>query len=231
MVFNSDSEPEECPLLDMSFVTMAIVDCELLLANVMSLVNFVLDGVPIVDPNRAGPSLTLPNASLDASVVHAKSNTIVEPLSIVVAEPSNAGNHKKGCQFIPLNQELFEKVCSMVDGKSIKNERWATDRFNSWRESVGLGSEVALVDLPLEKFADLLTCFFLGLCKDSSEQYLSRSIDNMYDSFHKIIAKHQCKVMKRENRKEPLIQICDHHFFSRQMLLLKWQCSYDVMLE
>ena len=35
----------------------------------------------------------------------------------------------------------------------------------------------------------------------------------MYDSFHRIIAKHQRKVMKLESRKKPLIRICEHHFF------------------
>ena len=57
----------------------------------------------------------------------------------------------------------------MDDGKSIKNERWATNRFNLWSESVGLGLEVALVDMPLEEFANLLTCFFLCLYKDLGE--------------------------------------------------------------
>ena len=88
---------EECHLLNMSSITVAVADCELLLAKVMSLVNSVSNVVPIVDPNRAGPSLTLLDSSPDASVVHAKSNAVAEPLTIVVVEPSNVGSHKKGC--------------------------------------------------------------------------------------------------------------------------------------
>ena len=61
------------------------------------------------------------------------------------------------------------------------------------------------MDLPLAKFADLLSRFFLCLYKDSGERYPSGSIGNMYDSFHRIIVKHHLKVMKCENRKESLI--------------------------
>ena len=79
--------------------------CELLLAKVMSLVNSISNVVPIVDPNQVGPSLTLLDTSLNASVVYAslKSIAIPEPLSIVVAKPSIASKCKKECQFIPFD--------------------------------------------------------------------------------------------------------------------------------
>ena len=136
MVFNSVSEAEDCSLLNTSYVTMAVADCEFLPTKVLSLIKSVSDIIPIVDPNRTGLSSTLPDASLDASVVYAKSNVVADPMSIEVAEPSNVGSCKKGCQFIPLDQKLFENDCSIDDGKSIKNEQWTTNRFNSWREFV-----------------------------------------------------------------------------------------------
>ena len=107
MVFNSDSKPKDEHhynyLLNTSFVSVAI--CDLLVAKVMSLVNFVSDEVPIVDPNCVEPSLTLLDSSFDASVVHAssKSTIVPEPLNIVVAEPSIASRLKKECQFILLD--------------------------------------------------------------------------------------------------------------------------------
>ena len=47
---------------------------------------------------------------------------------------------------------------------------------------------MALVDLPLEEFVDLLTQFFLRLHKNAGERYPSGSIGNMYDLFHRFIA-------------------------------------------
>ena len=68
MVFTSDSQPEDCHLLNMSSMTVVVADCEILPTKVMSLVKSISDVIPVVDPNRARPSSTLHDANLDASV-------------------------------------------------------------------------------------------------------------------------------------------------------------------
>jgi hypothetical protein len=120
---------------------------------------------------------------------------------------------KKPAAFLPLDVALFDKICKMENGKSLRNEKWAENRFNSWRASIGLDTSVKLVDLPLEDFADLLTQFFLCLVKINGERYPSGSIGNIYDSFNRIILKHQRKVMKLQKRQDPLHNIQDHHYF------------------
>ena len=77
---------------------------------------------------------------------------------------------------------------------------------------MGLSVELSIVELPLQEFADLLTKFFLCF-KDNGERYPLDSIGNMYDSFYRIIAKHQSKVMKEKNIKEPLVPISSHQLF------------------
>jgi hypothetical protein len=141
------------------------------------------------------------------------SSSAVNPSSSQAVAKLARRKKRPTAHFLLLDPDLFEKVCSMEETKSIKNERWAQNRFNSWQQSVGLDTSIDIVDLPLEEFADLLTQFFLCLCKDSGERYPSGSIGNIYDSFHRIIARHQGKMMKLQNRKESLIKISEHHFF------------------
>ena len=50
--------------------------------------------------------------------------------SIVLVDP-NPRDKEKSHYFFPLDVALFEKVCSMDESKSVKNERWATNQFNS----------------------------------------------------------------------------------------------------
>ncbi|KAG0590571.1 hypothetical protein KC19_1G110600 [Ceratodon purpureus] len=167
--------------------------------------------VDLVDLTQA--SVDLSPASVDVAVVPASgnldsANNVTSATNVVASTKP-----KKRCQFLPLDPLIFEKVCNMDESKSLKNETWAQNRFNSWRESVGLDTSISIVNLPLEEFADLLTRFFLCLCKDNGERYPSGSIGNMYDSFHRIIGRHQAKEMKLEKKKEPLIRISEHHFF------------------
>ena len=140
------------------------------------------------------------------------SSTSVDRSSIVFVDPNLRGE-EKSYYFFPLDAALFEKVCSMDKSKSVKNEKWATSLFNSWEALVGLSVELFIVELPLQEFVDLLTKFFLCHSKDNGERYPLDSIGNMYDSFHRIIARHQSKVMKEKSIKEPLVPISSHQFF------------------
>jgi hypothetical protein len=137
---------------------------------------------------------------------------------------------KKPSNFLPLDPKVFEKFCNMEERKNIKNKRWTQNRFNSWRKSIGLNTTVSIVELPLKDYADLLTRFFLCLYKDSGKRYPSGSIGNMYDSFRRIITKHQAKVMKMVKRKEPLIRISDHHFFfqTNSIVVKAMEMSHDT---
>jgi hypothetical protein len=221
---NSHAESVYCPLMDLvlpvDLASTSMIHADSSEVHAASRKFPLLDILAFIVPDE--PTSTLPLLTEPASrfpLLDDSVSTILldEPAShnsAVVKQISTlVKTKKKPSSFLPLDPEVFEKVCNMEESKSIKNERWAQNRFNSWRESVGLNTAVSIVELPLEDFADLLTCFFLCLCKDLGERYPSGSIGNMYDSFHRIIARHQAKVMKMEKRKEPLIRISDHQFF------------------
>jgi hypothetical protein len=56
-----------------------------------------------------------------------------EPAELVVTNPCTlaAGSSSTSSSFLALDPELFEKVCNLDTGKSIKNERWDANLFNA----------------------------------------------------------------------------------------------------
>ncbi|KAG0631326.1 hypothetical protein M758_1G244300, partial [Ceratodon purpureus] len=128
------------------------------------------------------------------------------------AGPSVTGPCSRPSPFFSIDQSLVEKCKDFNKGKSLKNENWARNRLNAWRESVNM-ELVPIEDMTFSDLAEVRLQFFLCVCKDSGQRYPSGSIRNMHRSFNRIICKAQTKRIAETKVNEIPFDITENPFF------------------
>ena len=108
--------------------------------------------------------------------------TSIAPLcqAIVLASPG----------FLAFDPIKFDALIKEHNNPSEKNEAWAQNWFNTWREIRGLDSNIPIEDLLFVVLSDLLCKFFSIVCKLDGSLY-PPSFINMYMSFNQMICRSQ----------------------------------------
>ena len=96
---------------------------------------------------------------------------------------------------------------------SEKNESWARNRFNTWRDIIGLDSNIPIEDLSFVVLSNLLCKFFSVVCKLDGSLYPLASLMNMYMFFNRMICRSQEDRCCRTNTSEAEFKIMKHPLF------------------
>jgi len=76
------------------------------------------------------------------------------------------------------------------------NEWWEINRFNQWCQCEGLDTSIPFEKILLQECGMLLARFFSMLYKPFGTRYPSGSIDNMLDSFNRLL-KNKVNVLEK----------------------------------
>lgn len=112
--------------------------------------------------------------------------------------------------FKEFDRNLLDKCMDDGENPSVRNDRWLRNWFNLWKCETNHVDSKLIEDYEIEELANLMTHFFLALCKDFGERYPSGSIENLYNSFNRILLRAQKKqiLLTRVNEVEFSLRKC-----------------------
>ncbi|KAI5075093.1 hypothetical protein GOP47_0009169 [Adiantum capillus-veneris] len=93
--------------------------------------------------------------------------------------------------FLDVDVALEEEMLNLGENSTKQKNNWARKKFDAWREFSGIDSSIALEKLDLHTLKDLLSKFFLVVCKKRGELFPSDTLMGMLRCFGRLLKKEQ----------------------------------------
>ncbi|KAI5071645.1 hypothetical protein GOP47_0013896 [Adiantum capillus-veneris] len=98
---------------------------------------------------------------------------------------------RKNSGFLVTGGQLEEELVSLGESSTKKKDNWARKKFDEWRKICGFECQVPLEKLDLCQLNDMLSQFFVVVCKQNGSLFPSDTLMGMLCCFGRMIKKEQ----------------------------------------
>ncbi len=71
--------------------------------------------------------------------------------------------------FLPIDEDDYNKIVYDLICLSRKNEIWAKNKFNTWKASTELDQSIQIEEMPFQEFAEMSFHFCYMFCKGNGD--------------------------------------------------------------
>ncbi|KAI5068402.1 hypothetical protein GOP47_0016747 [Adiantum capillus-veneris] len=98
---------------------------------------------------------------------------------------------RKNSGFLVTGGQLEEELVSLGESSTKQKDNWARKKFDEWRKICGLECQVPLEKLDLRQLNDMLSQFFVVVCRQNGSLFPSDTLMGMLRCFGRMIKKEQ----------------------------------------